>query len=172
MAGPRCPICRTPHNRLGRVPPLAALKAAPRRLTAALRGVSRRFVARRPARGEWAINEVLCHLADAEVALGFRIRKIASEPREAIPAFDQERWADGGHYRRTSAAEALGTYTALRRSNLAYATRLSAAQRRQYGRHPEYGRISIAQLLEHWAEHDLNHLEQVRKTHASLRSRT
>jgi hypothetical protein len=172
MRRPRCPICRAPHLRLGRARPLGALRAAPLKLAAAVRRVPRRLLARRPARGEWAVNEVLCHLADAEIALGFRIRKIASEPRAVIVAFDQARWAEGGHYRRTSAGEALGTYTALRRANLAYASRLSAAQRRQHGEHPEYGRISIVQLLEHWAEHDLNHLEQIRKAHASLRSRT
>ncbi len=171
MARARCPMCRSPHSRLGRARPLAALRAAPGKLAAALRRIPRRFVARRPARGEWAINEVLCHLADAEVALGFRVRKIASEPRTVIVAWDQERWAEGGHYRRASAREALRTYTGLWRANLAYTARLGAAQRRQHGRHPEYGRISIAQLLEHWAEHDLNHLEQIRKAHAMLRSR-
>lgn len=172
MARARCPICRGPHSRLGRTRPLAALRAAPGKLAAAVRRIPRRAVTRRPARGEWAVNEVLCHLADAEVALGFRIRKIASEPGRIIVAFDQNRWADGGHYRRTSASEALRSYTALRRANLAYTSRLGAAQKRQHGRHPEYGRISIAQLLEHWAEHDLNHLEQIRKAHATLRSRT
>ena len=171
MPRARCPICRTPHVRLGRARPLAALRAAPARLAAALRRLPRRLVTRRPERGEWAVNEVLCHLADAEIALGFRIRKIASEPSAAIAPFDQVRWAEGGHYRRTSAGEALRTYTALRRANLAYASRLGAAQKRQHGRHPEFGHISIAQLLEHWAEHDLNHLEQIRKARASLRPR-
>lgn len=166
-----CPICRMSHWRLGRVRSLAALKAAPGKLAAAVRRIPRRFVTRRPNRGEWAINEVLCHLADCEVVLGFRVRKIASEPRSVIVAFDQERWAEGGHYRRGGAQEALRTYTALRRANLVYTSRLGAARKRQHGRHPEYGRISIAQLLEHWAEHDLNHLEQIRTAHATLRRR-
>lgn len=171
MPRPRCPICRTPHHRLGRTRPMAALRAAPGRLAGALRRVPGRLVTRRPARGEWAINEVLSHLADAEVALGFRIRKLASEPRSVIVAWDQERWAEGGHYRRTRAKEALETFTGLRRANLAFAARLRAGQKRHHGRHPEYGRISIVQLFEHWAEHDLNHLEQIRNAFAALRSR-
>ena len=115
--------------------------------------------------------EVLGHLADAEIALAFRIRKIAAEPREVLVAWDQNRWADHGGYRRTPPREALATFAALRRSNLAYVGRLSAAQKAQHGRHPEYGRLTIPQMLAHWADHDLNHLEQIRAAHRRLAGR-
>jgi hypothetical protein len=114
------------------------------------------------------VAEVLSHLVDAEIALAFRIRKIASEPRGALVAWDQDRWADRGGYRRTPPREALATFAALRHSNLAYVGRLSAAQKRQHGRHPEYGRLTIPQMLAHWAEHDLSHLEQIRDAHRRL----
>jgi uncharacterized damage-inducible protein DinB len=164
-------MCRSPHARLGSTRPLAALRRAPARLARALRRVPRRLVARRPGRGEWAVAEVLSHLADAEIALAFRIRKIAAEPRGALVAWDQDRWADNGRYRRTPLREALATFAALRRSNLAYVGRLSAAQKAQHGRHPEYGRLTIPQMLAHWAEHDLNHLEQLRAAHRRLAGR-
>ena len=115
--------------------------------------------------------EVLSHLADAEIALAFRIRKIAAEPRQALVAWDQDRWADGGGYRRTPPREALATFAAVRRSNLAYVGRLSAAQKKEHGRHPEYGRLTIPQMLAHWAEHDLNHLAQIRAAHRRLAGR-
>ena len=83
MAASRCPMCRVAHARLGSVRPLRALRAAPGRLARALRRVPRRLVARRPGRGEWAVAEVMNHLADAEIALAFRIRKIAAEPPSA-----------------------------------------------------------------------------------------
>jgi len=117
------------------------------------------------------VAEVLGHLADAEIALAFRIRKIAAEPREVLVAWDQDRWADNGGYRRTPPREALATFAALRRSNLAYVGRLSAAQKAQHGRHPEYGRLTIPQMLAHWADHDLNHLEQIRVAHRRLAGR-
>ncbi|HUP34947.1 MAG TPA: DinB family protein [Candidatus Limnocylindria bacterium] len=166
-----CPMCRAPHTRLGSTRPLAALRRAPARLARALRRVPRRLVARRPGRGEWAAAEVLSHLADAEIALAFRIRKIAAEPRGVLIAWDQDRWADHGGYRRTPPGEALATFAALRRSNLAYVGRLSSAQKRQHGRHPEYGRLTIPQMLAHWAEHDLNHLDQIRAAHRRLAGR-
>ena len=166
-----CPMCRAPHAHLGSTRPLAALRRAPARLARVLGRVPRRLVARRPGRGEWAVAEVLGHLADAEIALAFRIRKIAAEPREVLVAWDQDRWADHGGYRRTPPREALATFAALRRSNLAYVGRLSAAQKAQHGRHPEYGRLTIPQMLAHWADHDLNHLEQIRAAHRRLARR-
>ena len=125
----------------------AVLRRAPARLARALSRVPPRLLARRPAPGQWAVTEVLCHLADAEIALAFRIRKIAAEPGGPLVAWDQDRWADRGGYRRTPAREALATFAALRRANLAYLGRLSSTQRRQHGRHPEYGRLTIPQML-------------------------
>lgn len=168
---PTCPMCRAPHALLGSTRPLTALRQAPARLARALRRIPRRLMAHRPGRGEWAVAEVLSHLADAEIALAFRIRKIAAEPGQVLVAWDQDRWADGGGYRRTPPGEALATYAALRRSNLAYVGRLRAAQKAQHGRHPEYGRLTIPQLLDHWAEHDLNHLAQIRTAHRRLSRR-
>jgi len=117
------------------------------------------------------VAEVLCHLADAEIALAFRIRKVAAEPGAVLVAWDQDRWADRGGYRRTPPREALATFVALRGSNLAYVGRLSAAEKRQHGRHPEYGRLTIPQMLAHWADHDLNHLAQIRSAHHRLAGR-
>jgi hypothetical protein len=171
MAATRCPMCRLEHTRLGSVRPLRALGMGPARLARALRRVPRRLLSRRPGRGEWAVTEVMCHLADAEVALAFRIRKIATEATAPMAAWDQDRWAEGGRYRRARAGEALATFAALRRANLAYLARVGPAVRRRYGRHPEYGRLTIDQLLDHWAEHDLLHLEQIQAAHRRLAAR-
>jgi len=171
MAPAACPICRLPHHRLGRAPYMRALARAPRRLAAAVAGARRRQLARRPAPREWSVTEVLSHLLDAEVTLGFRVRKVAAEPGGAMVAWDQEKWTDGLRHRRADARQTLAAYAALRAANVALARRLTPAQRRRAGRHPEYGPLRVAQLLEHWAEHDLNHLAQIRATLAAVRAR-
>jgi len=109
-------------------------------------------------------HPVLGHLLDAEVTLAFRIRTLAAEPGGAIVAWDQEKWTDGLRHHRADARTLLVAYTALRAANLEQVRRLSPAQRAAAGRHPEYGRIRVPQMLEHWAEHDLNHLAQIRAT--------
>ena len=158
----RCPICRVPHHRLGRRNVLSALVAAPRAIARAVGPVSRRRLGRRPAPGEWSATEVLGHLLDAEVTLGFRIRKLAAEPGAAVVAWNQDRWTDGLRHRRADPRTLAAAYGALRAANVDQLRRLSPAQRRAAGRHPEYGRLRVDELLSHWAEHDLNHIEQIR----------
>lgn len=166
---PRCPICRVPHHRVGRRSVMNALVAAPRAIARALGRASRRRLARRPARGEWSVTEVLGHLLDAEVTLGFRIRKLAAEPGAAVVAWDQDRWTDGLRHRRADPRTLVAAYGALRAANVDQVRRMSPAQRRAGGRHPEYGRLRVEQILTHWAEHDLNHLEQIRAALSATR---
>jgi uncharacterized damage-inducible protein DinB len=162
-----CPMCRIPHHRLGRRNVLASLAAAPRALRRAVGRGSRRRLARRPARGEWSPTEVLGHLLDAEVTLAFRLRKLAAEPGGPIVPWDQERWTDGLRHRRADPRRLLAAYETLRAENVAQWRRLAPRQRRAAGVHPEYGRLRVDQILSHWAEHDLNHLAQIR---AALRA--
>jgi len=157
-----CPMCRVPHHRLGRRNVLSALAAAPRAVGRALSRASRRRLGRRPARGEWSPTEVLGHLLDAEVTLAFRLRKLAAEPGGPIAAWDQEKWTEGLRHRRADPRGLLAAYASLRAENVAQWRRLTPTQRRAAGRHPEYGRLRIDQILDHWAEHDLNHLAQIR----------
>lgn len=43
--------------------------------------------------GKWTVRYVLHHLADAETVLFERIRRVISEPRQVLWAFDQDAWA-------------------------------------------------------------------------------
>ena len=157
-----CPMCRVPHHQLGRRNVLAALAGAPRALRRVVSRASRRRLARRPARREWSATEVLGHLLDAEVTLAFRVRKLAAEPGGVIVAWDQEKWTDGLRHQRGDARTLLDAYAALRAANVEQVRRLTPVQRSAAGRHPEYGRLRVGEMLEHWAEHDLIHLEQIR----------
>jgi hypothetical protein len=103
--------------------------------------------------------------------LGFRIRKAAAEPGSVLVAWDQDRWGAHLNHRRASPRALLATFAALRGDTLALLRRLTPAQRRAAGRHPEYGRLRVDQLLAHWAEHDLNHLQQIQATLAALARR-
>src|ERR1700704_2123406 len=65
---------------------------------------------RGPAAGEWSATEVLGHLLDAEVTLGFRIRKLAAEPGGTIVAWDQEKWTVGLRHQRGDARTLFAGY--------------------------------------------------------------
>ena len=70
----------------------------------------------RPAPGKWNAREILCHLADSEIAFGFRLRQTLAEKHHVIQPFDQEKWA--GMYGGLSARSAISTFSALREWNL------------------------------------------------------
>lgn len=147
------------------------LKGTARTLAGVVRRTRRSLLARRPETGEWSSVEVMAHLADVEVAAAFRMRKIVAEPRPLLTAFDQDAWARAFRYPRRDPREVLDTFRAVRDSNLRILRSLSAAQKRRGGMHEEYGPIRLDQLAAHLAEHDLNHLNQIRQNLRSLASR-
>ena len=143
--------------------PLPLLRAAPRRLESLVRGRSRKQLARRPAPKKWSVVEIMAHLADSEVVLGWRFRMMLSQSGAPIQAFDQNLWAEGGRYARREVRHLLGLYRAMREANVRLLESLSAKQWRHYGVHSERGRESIADTARLLAGHDLNHLLQVRR---------
>jgi len=114
-----------------------------------------------PAPGKWSAAEIVCHLADCEMAFGFRLRQTLAEEGPTIQPFDQDKWA--AMYRGVPAAQALETFSALRQWNLRL---IHAALPAAAGRtviHPERGAMTFQTLVETMAGHDLNHLGQLRR---------
>src|SRR5271169_7000212 len=62
--------------------------------------VSDEQLARTYGSGKWPVRFILHHLADAETVLFDRIRRIISEPKQVLWAFDQDSWARGLDYSR------------------------------------------------------------------------
>ncbi len=113
-----------------------------------------------PAPGKWSAAEIACHLADCEIAFGFRLRQTLAEDGPTVQPFDQEKWAATYHGLRASLA--LETFSALRQWNLCL---IHAALPAAAGRtviHPERGAMTFQTLVETMAGHDLNHLGQLR----------
>ena len=69
-----------------------------------------------PAPGKWSPAEIICHLADCEIAFGFRLRQTLAEKDHIIQPFNQDKWA--APYPGIPAQKALAAFTALRNWNL------------------------------------------------------
>ncbi|MBK8054855.1 MAG: DinB family protein [Saprospiraceae bacterium] len=48
--------------------------------------------------GKWSIKKILVHLADAESVLHERIKRVISEPKVVVWAFDQDKWSENLNY--------------------------------------------------------------------------
>ena len=109
--------------------------------------------------GKWTAREIVCHLADTEIAFAFRLRQTLAEPFHVIQPFDQEAWAT--NYRTTPAEAAMKTFTALRAWNLALIEKVGAPALSKPVRHPERGDMTFETIIQTMAGHDGNHLRQL-----------
>ncbi len=114
-----------------------------------------------PAPGKWSPTEIVCHLADCEIAFGFRLRQTLAEDNHVIQPFDQEKWAVT--YSQIPAAQALATFAALRNWNLLVIKRALPSAASKPVTHPERGAMTFHTIVETMAGHDLNHLTQLKK---------
>jgi hypothetical protein len=114
-----------------------------------------------PAPGKWSPAEIVCHLADCEIAFGFRLRQTLAEDHHILQAFDQEKWA--APYKGIAARDALAAFTALRTWNLRLITKSLPGSAAKPVTHPERGAMTFQTIVETMAGHDLNHLSQLKK---------
>ncbi len=162
-----CVLCGEPKPVVA--DPLKAQAATPGRLLRLARGLTRAQLLQRPAPGKWSIHEIVCHLADTEVANAWRYRMVLAEDEVGLTAWDQDRWAAGHRYRRQDFRLALEQFRTLRARNLAL---LKAVGREMWARtatHSTAGTLSAGQMVTHLAHHDANHLGQVERIRRSVR---
>jgi hypothetical protein len=134
---------------------------APKKVAALLRGKDRKRLAKRPAPGKWSVAEIVAHLADAEVAIGWRMRQILASPGVAVQAFDQDAWANTFQYGKRDPRQSLAAYTAQREANIVLLKSVPRSAWENYGMHAERGQESIAHMIKLTAGHDLNHIKQI-----------
>jgi len=136
-------------------------QATPKKLAALVKGKKKQQLTRRPAPGKWSVAEILAHLADAEIAISWRLRQILSTDGIALQAFDQDSWAAAFDYAHRDPRLSLAHFRALREANVAL---LKAAPRKaweNHGMHAERGKETIAHMARMAAGHDQNHLQQI-----------
>jgi hypothetical protein len=141
--------------------PMGLLAQGPERLEALLRRAAPADLDREPAPGRWTIGQIAAHLADVELVLAYRARRILANPGAAIEAYDQDRWAAVARYATIDPWRSLGRYRETRRWNLELLAGLNADEWAAYGMHGERGRESIRDLVTLTAGHDENHCRQI-----------
>jgi hypothetical protein len=118
-----------------------------------------------PAPGKWTPAEILCHLADCEVAFGFRLRQTLAENDHVIQPFDQDKWAT--LYPSITAQQALAAFTAMREWNLILIRNAPQSAAQKPVTHPERGAMTFTTIVETMAGHDINHLQQLQRLAAN-----
>jgi len=143
--------------------PLRLQQAAPKKLALLLKGKTGKQLMRRPAPEKWSVAEIVAHLADAELAISWRIRQILSNNAIPIQAYDQDQWAKTFGYARRDPRQSLANFRTLREANVALLKSVPRKLWDNYGVHEERGNESVSHVVRMVAGHDLNHLQQVQR---------
>jgi uncharacterized damage-inducible protein DinB len=141
--------------------PMAVLPNTPGRLKALAQKIGQGRITTPPAPGKWSPREILCHLADCEIAFAFRLRQTLAEDHHTMQPFDQEKWA--APYAHVDANEALATFSLLRRWNLLLIEAALPEHAEKLVTHPERGTMTFSTIVETMAGHDLNHIGQLER---------
>lgn len=150
-------------ERLGGRDPMSVLAELVPWLRDRLAGVPDAALRRPEAPGKWSLIEVVRHLADSELVYRYRMRMIVAQPEGPIPAYDQDRWAEGLSYRSENLEETLRELSVLRDADLAWLGRLTEEELDRWGVHGERGRESVRGITRLLAGHDLVHRAQVER---------
>jgi uncharacterized damage-inducible protein DinB len=134
-----------------------------KKLARLIKGIPTTKLRKRPAPEKWSVAEILAHLADVEIVVGWRMRSILGDPGTPIQAFDQDVWVASGHYDKRDPRESVELHRALRDANLALLKSLTPEQWKEYGQHAERGQESIEHIVRMIAGHDNNHLQQIER---------
>ncbi len=101
---------------------------------------------KRPAPDKWSAAEILAHLADVEIVIGWRLRSILGAPGTPIQAFDQDAWVIAGHYDKRNPNKSVEQHRVAREATVALLKSLSADQWKHYGQHSERGQESVEHI--------------------------
>ena len=148
---------------------VAILERTPAAVAALLDGLPETWLRATEGERTWSPYDVVGHLVHGERAdwLG-RARHIVSGDQSPFTPFDrraQFRESEG-----KSLGELLSEFTELRGRNLAelLEMKLGEGDLARTGRHPDFGEVTLGQLLAAWVVHDLDHVAQIARTMAKV----
>jgi hypothetical protein len=141
--------------------PLAVQAATAEKLDQLIKGVPMSALRGRPAPEKWSASEIIAHLADAEIVIGYRLRLVLGSPGATIVAYDQDSWAVSGHYGERDPQRSVEQFHVVREANLLLLESLKPEQWKHCGMHSERGQESIEYMVRLYAGHDINHLQQI-----------
>ncbi len=143
------------------LPGVAVLEQTPIILERLLLAAAEDDMQWKPDAERWSVSEVLAHLADTEVMFHERTRRMVEEELPALAPYDQNAAYAEGKYSGPGAREWLKSFSHERDRSLSYLRSLPAGAAARAGRHAKLGRITVGELLNEWAFHDLGHVRQI-----------
>ncbi len=140
-------------------------------MRAAIAGLTPSQLRERARPGKWSIIEIVAHLTDSELMAAARSRFAYAQPGSVATGYDQDIWVARFEYRSLDGEElerTLALFAELRALTLRVFRRATDAEWAQTIAHPDFGPITLRNVLELYADHVERHLSQILVLRASL----
>lgn len=142
---------------------MKALREAGNSLAGELSYVDERALTQRPADDELCLKEIAAHLRDAEELAVLQITSLIEDPRAPVPVWDVDILPLERDYRSGDMERFLNEFRGLRRQTTNLLWGIGEHEWRRPARHPYKGSVTLEEIARSLAQHDLEHLWQVRR---------
>jgi len=142
---------------------MAQMEKTPDEFVALIRGQNEAILAKRPDGKNWAAKEIICHMRDTDELFMSRFQAILTIDEPKFSPADADRWAEDRQYLRNDVQEALAAFRRRRGENLKILRGLKPEQWERAGIHATRGRETLRNWVTLMANHDINHLDQLKR---------
>lgn len=137
-------------------------------LRSAVAGLSPDQFRERPVPGKWSMLECVCHMADFEPILAYRMKCMLSFDRPELVGIDESAYAAGLHYTKRDIIEELNIFTSTRSQLLTIFGALEPGDWSRTGMHTELGEISFFAYLKGASGHLEHHMQHMNDKRVAL----
>lgn len=112
----------------------------------------------RPVAGKWSMLECVCHLADFEPIIAYRIKSMLAFDRPELVGIDESTYGNALHYSRRSIQNEVEVFVTTRLQLLEILRAAGSDDFARRGRHTELGEISVMSYLRSASGHIEHHM--------------
>jgi len=140
--------------------------AGPAILRKAVAGLTREQLLARPVAGKWSTLEVVCHLADFEIVIADRIKRVIAENEPTMFDGNPDLFAARLAYHSRDLEEELMLVELIRKQIARILSVLAESDFQRRGNHSKYGPLTLENLVQRVTAHISHHvrfIEEKRK---------
>ena len=112
---------------------------------------------------EWTIQQIVHHLPDSHMNSIIRLKHMLTTDNPTLQGYDQDVWVELPDVLDTPIESSLLILQGLHERWSTLFESLSDEQWERYGQHTESGKMTVEELLQYYAGHGEEHIEQIQR---------
>jgi uncharacterized damage-inducible protein DinB len=146
---------------------IEAIRSLPDQLQALVADLSAEELTTHYLANEWTVAQNVHHLFDSHANSYIRCKLIATEEQPPLKPYDQDAWASFPDAQDADISVSLALLRNLHARWVRFWESLPEETWTRSGHHPENGEMTLAHIVQVYAEHGQAHLDQITRTLAA-----